>query len=715
MKQRVAHDRVRQLLAARLDGPISRNEYRLVAAHLRTCAQCRLADHDYRAQRAQLRSLSAPIPPRDLWPRTSAALDREVARGRGRFGRRRPAAAFGRQVSRARHSAALAGLLVAIGTITALATFQVVPNLGSDQPGQAALPTPFSVADQQLAFVGGAAENVTVYQTRVNRMCPTGAPDCGADEGITGTPIQLPTGVKPRNVALSPSGNRLVVVGEDVGRDVIAVVLLPNGDNTVAPMSTGGLTPPQVTGASGPPISGAGGDMPSTSTGNGNLQSPQSGDNSPSIPPNAVSPDTSGSSSSNLPPATAVAGLTVLAILDNVHSAGAPPAWSADGSMLAFSAMPADGSHGPDVYVWEPTDTLARPITSDHDSYFASWSGTHIVASRLLNDPSAPAPQVATVVIDPQTLTERVVDGPQMWLPAVNAGSETAVVWYGQLAWNGALPTPGAGSLYLADWSQLDPYATGRAAQSPSPPVPPSASPSQATSAPVPSATVPQPSASLPPESAESPSPSVSPSESARPSLPASLAPASIGVPEAAGSPLEVSPADASPIESAAAESPLVSPPASSEADASPAGTGPISDGTSPDVAQTPAATLPAVLSPLGPSSTFSGTDVTDWQVSWSSDGEVLGVWIADVSGSSWGQLVVLALDPQTGQLSTDPPLVAPTLARRGFTLGLSRVAYVGSSSETPDGELRVRTWGSTGSGDLLLHAPDGQEVVPAF
>ena len=38
-------------------------------------------------------------------------------------------------------------------------------------------------------------------------------------------------------------------------------------------------------------------------------------------------------------------GTTVLSILEDVHSAGAPPAWSRDGEVLAFSAMPTDGSH----------------------------------------------------------------------------------------------------------------------------------------------------------------------------------------------------------------------------------------------------------------------------------------------------------------------------------------------------------------------------------
>lgn len=685
MSRGVSHERVRQLLAARLDGRIDRNDQRVVAEHLRTCPQCRAVDHDYRAQRAQLRTLAAPIPPRDLWPRTSAALDREVARSRGRFARRRPTAVIGRQAYRARHSAALAGLVTALAVVMAVATFQIMPNLGSSQPGESALPTPFSVADQQLAFVGGGAENLSVYRTQINRMCPTDAPDCVANEGITSTPISLPSGVKPRNVALSPSGNQLVLVGEDVGRDVFAVVLLPNGDTAGVTTPGSSLVEPATNGgvSSRPPISVAGGGQPSS--GAGDLQTPSSNGASPSLTPQ-TSPGTA-SGGSNVPPPTALSGLTVLSILDGVHSAGAPPAWSADGSMLAFSAMPADGSQGPDIYVWQPSDTRARALTNDHESFFASWSGTRIVASRLLNDPTAASPQVATVVIDPQTLAEQVVDGPQMWLPVVNAGSDAAVVWYGQLAWNGSLPTPAAGSLYLADWSALEPAVDDTGTGSPtSPPT-------------TPVATAPPGEPSTSPAAASAPARSAGP-----PDTPAA--------PPAGGSlGTEVSGTSANH------PSPPVTPAASPSADesSSPIGGSLIPGGAGSSLASSPSASLPAVLSQLDLTLLPNDQNVIDWQVRWSSDGQVLGIWIADVAGSSWGNLVVLALDPQTAQLAVGTPLVAPTLARRGFTLGLSRVAFVAPSDQTPDGELRVRTWGSTGTGDLHLRAPEVEGVVPAF
>src|SRR5688572_19480939 len=74
------HARYRELLAARLDRQLSRAENRILLNHLRSCPGCQQAEREYRDQGAMLRSLSAPVPPRDMWARTSTALDREVSR-----------------------------------------------------------------------------------------------------------------------------------------------------------------------------------------------------------------------------------------------------------------------------------------------------------------------------------------------------------------------------------------------------------------------------------------------------------------------------------------------------------------------------------------------------------------------------------------------------------------------------------------------------------
>ncbi|MBA3851487.1 MAG: hypothetical protein H0X59_03865, partial [Chloroflexi bacterium] len=56
-----------------------------------------------------------------------------------------------------------------------------------------------------------------------------------------------------------------------------------------------------------------------------------------------------------------------------------------------------------------------------------------------------------------------------------------------------------------------------------------------------------------------------------------------------------------------------------------------------------------------------------------------------------------------------------PTLARRSFTLGRDRVAWVAPSEERADGELRLRTWGSPGFGSLRIRQFDVSTGLPAF
>ena len=147
------HSFWRELIAARLDRPLSRSETRSLAGHLRECASCRQAERGYREQRELLRALPQKLPPRDLWPRTAAALDREMARGSYRRVR------LWRGMSRRAPTptSALATTVAALGLIVAVGVMQLMPALKSTSttaPGQA---TPFAVAPQQLAFVGSDA------------------------------------------------------------------------------------------------------------------------------------------------------------------------------------------------------------------------------------------------------------------------------------------------------------------------------------------------------------------------------------------------------------------------------------------------------------------------------------------------------------------------------------------------------------------------------
>jgi hypothetical protein len=120
-------------------------------------------------------------------------------------------------------------------------------------------------------------------------------------------------------------------------------------------------------------------------------------------------------------------------------------------------------------------------------------------------------------------------------------------------------------------------------------------------------------------------------------------------------------------------------------------------------------------LVPIDASRNPQTQPVLDWHVRWSVDGNVLGLWEADSVGASWGKLQVLAFDAESGQLTMDDPLIGPQLSKRGFTLGSDRVAWVGPSNDGTEGELRVRTWGLDGVGDLRIDSPNLEELVPTF
>src|SRR6187200_1356485 len=124
------HARYRELLAARLDRQLTRAENRILLNHLKACPSCQQAERDYRDQGALLRSLPTPAPPRDMWARTSTALDREVSRwtpSTPRQLRRRALARYAKSGSGA--PSALITVVAALVIVSGLAVFQYAPAL----------------------------------------------------------------------------------------------------------------------------------------------------------------------------------------------------------------------------------------------------------------------------------------------------------------------------------------------------------------------------------------------------------------------------------------------------------------------------------------------------------------------------------------------------------------------------------------------------------
>ena len=69
------HARARLLASEAIDTELEPGDAVWLAGHLQGCPDCQTVADEYQALRNELRSLTLPEPPRDLWARTSAALD----------------------------------------------------------------------------------------------------------------------------------------------------------------------------------------------------------------------------------------------------------------------------------------------------------------------------------------------------------------------------------------------------------------------------------------------------------------------------------------------------------------------------------------------------------------------------------------------------------------------------------------------------------------
>jgi len=139
-------------------------------------------------------------------------------------------------------------------------------------------------------------------------------------------------------------------------------------------------------------------------------------------------------------------------IARDVVVVGSAAAYDTKGKQFAFSARPADGSAGPDVYVWSTGDSRARAVTTDHRSVFAGWQGGDLLVSRVVKGKPGTY-LVKTNGDDP--VGQRVSDA---WRPAVSPDGKTATWWDGGvvLAADGVTWIPGNGQLVLGRWGGGD-------------------------------------------------------------------------------------------------------------------------------------------------------------------------------------------------------------------------------------------------------------------
>lgn len=488
-----SHDRARAIVATSFIEPTVPADAEWLAQHLDGCGECRIEMDAYRADRELLRGLrdQALEPPRDLWARTAASIERERARG-DRSGL--PVVA-GRRLGRL-PIGVLSGVivvLVVVGTSLmprtgTLSGADETASSGAAQGSPGPMATPLTVTAKALSWVQGRTDGTfELVLARVDQVCITEPEACAPLEDASSTRLVL--SAEPKAVVLSPSSEQLVIVSAataDGGGEVL-VVAVPNQDRVLDPNASPAIV--ETAAASEPPTPEPTAESTLETTPGLSLDPGQTP--APSESP-LVSPDP------NAP----------RAILSGVIVVG-DTAYSADGRWLAFSARPIDGSVGPDLYLWRVGDPVAVAVTADHRTFFAGWLGNRVLASRV--EPAAPAetagpaapvagPEAqnaapsaaapaptatldpaaspgATVppvedhpvsfLMDPETAGITNLAGQDIWRPIVSPLSQTIVYWSGTLIPDGTGTgwVEGTGQLVLDAW--VDPAASPTASPEP--------------------------------------------------------------------------------------------------------------------------------------------------------------------------------------------------------------------------------------------------------
>lgn len=479
-----SHARARAALSDRLDGVLEPSEAGWLDDHLIGCDDCRAAAVDYDAQRTALRAaaVSAPVPPRDLWARTAAAIEREST-----FRDRRSAATGrrGRSVLRSPLIATALVVVVAVGTLissrlpggggpTALSSAASAASaaIATDSTVASHLPeaTPIVVGEHVQWISRDAEGRYRLTNWDVTAVCPDGSGACTSAAPVQDQPVQITTA--PQTVFGTPDGKQLIVVNDSDQTPAvsISVVEVPSTPppGASAPPSVPASVPPSAPAIESPSV------IPSESA---TEQATPTARSTPSATPSTGPTPTPSVSASPTPTASATTEASTspsvsitasespgepVQIAANVVLVGQSAAYSPDFQWFAFTARPSDGSTGPDVYLWKVGDAEAHAVTTDHRSTFGSWTGDNLAVGSSIVDVAASGSQppgdvvAVSFVLDPATGQRSAV--PQTgrtWRPSVDPTGHRAVYWAGSLRQRSDAPVfvPSAGRLVVGDWN----------------------------------------------------------------------------------------------------------------------------------------------------------------------------------------------------------------------------------------------------------------------
>ena len=644
--ERILHERARMLAAEAVDVELEPRDADWLAGHLSACPDCSAVAAEYNSIHAELHSLAMPEPPRDLWARTAAGLDRIDSAAPGRT----PHLA-----GKARGAAVRAGSGPLIGTSVAVALVLVVTaaSVMSQSPVATARPSTAAPAVAVLAsvpvgqsptaqvapitVVGGTSYWLSsgngVYQIKGGSTeCANGGAGCtaGGDAGQTLGSISSDSSV---SAVIAPDAkqaavwtdNKVAIMPLNAQSQTVAIDLLtpkPTVPATVPPTPTPAVTPTST--PPSPPSS-----EPALASPFGTLAAPTDGPTATPAttptpqPTTAPVPTPSPTHTATVAPATGS-----VAILADYQVVGRDPEFSADGTMVAFAARPVDHSTGPDVFVWRSGQQQAERVTSSHAGLFAGWFGSRLLISEIATRTSAAVPSPAasaagtlgatSYVFDPATDSLRRIGG-SMLLPSVDPSGRYLVYWTGSVQFDqsSGLWQPGSGDLYFEAWSDLtlEPVLGPEASPTAAPTVVPTATPT------------------VEPTMSAVASPSAGESASA--------------VPSAAGEPV----------------APAVDP----------------SESAAPSVA-------PSNLPRLLPVAASPGA-VSDWVVRWDKSGQFVAVWVANQGSATIGRLTLFSIDGRAGFINVNEPRLAADNV-------LASVSFDGSSlvyTSAVDGKTYVQ------------------------
>jgi hypothetical protein len=362
-----------------------------------------------------------------------------------------------------------------------------MPAKESTSKGEEPDATPFALVAGEVQVIGRNEDGqLEIRRQPVDEVCPLAAERCGVDTQEERTDTQLQTTAASWDAIISPSQDQVVVVERGEGAQGVYVLRVPattavesspepvdtpapatqppateppseaatastTPEPTLEPASESPAGSPDKTASADPAASPAG--SPAASDEAASPTGPVASD----APSASVVPSPSDTAATEPPEATAEPTPSVevtplpdgmVEIASNVLVVGTTAAYSPDGTHFAFTARPAQGDAGPDVYVWKVGDERALAVTDDHRSMFAGWLGKRLLVSRVRGD------EARTVELTLSSgKADSAYDGP-MWRPTVGPAGTSGVWWDGTISGgaDGTAWLPDRGELVLGAW-----------------------------------------------------------------------------------------------------------------------------------------------------------------------------------------------------------------------------------------------------------------------